>query len=197
MMINMSSISSTTADSTLPSTTTVTTSTTTTSLTTSTTITSTISTNLTTLYEECLQNYSPSTCRLAEFIHVLAYFLLAASFFPQIIYIFNHRSKYVAGISYMWIIIRVLGLISLIVAHAFNWSSIFEFIAIISTIVVLVQILLYADNLHRQQQLILLGSSLLTWIIGGGIMLSIRKYESFLNIIAYLLLSVHMLPQVR
>ncbi|CAF0762276.1 unnamed protein product [Rotaria sp. Silwood1] len=159
-------------------------------------LTSIISANKSSFYENCLQKYSASTCKLAEFIRVLAYLLLGVSFLPQIIHLFNHGSRYISGISYMWIIIRVLGLASLMVAHAFNWSFIFELVAMVSTIAIFIQIFMYADNLHRQQKIILLASSLLTWIIGGGIILLLRKYEDFLIMTGYLLLSVHMLPQI-
>ncbi|CAF3481827.1 unnamed protein product [Rotaria sordida] len=185
MSNNMTSISSSTLLTTIFST-----------INSTTVLTSTISTHQNTFYENCLQKYSLSTCRLAEFVRVLAYLFLAVSFLPQIIHLFNHGSRYIAGISYMWIIIRVLGLASLMVAHAFNWSFVFELIAIISTIAIFIQIFIYADNLHRQQKIILIGSGLLTWIIGGGIILLLRKYENLLIVTGYLLLSVHMLPQI-
>ncbi|CAF3565322.1 unnamed protein product [Rotaria sordida] len=185
MSNNMTSISSSTLVTTIFST-----------INSTTVLTSTISTHTNTFYENCLQKYSLSTCRLAEFVRVLAYLFLAVSFLPQIIHLFNHGSRYIAGISYMWIIIRVLGLASLMVAHAYNWSFVFELIAIISTIAIFIQIFIYADNLHRQQKIILIGSGLLTWIIGGGIILLLRKYENLLIVTGYLLLSVHMLPQI-
>src|SRR4051794_36620189 len=56
--------------------------------------------------DSCLLKYSSSTCRLGEFIRVLAYLLLAVSLLPQILHLFNHGSRYIAGISYMWMIIR-------------------------------------------------------------------------------------------
>jgi hypothetical protein len=121
---------------------------------------------------------------------------LAISLLPQIVHLFNHGSRYIAGISYMWIIIRVLGLTSLMFAHAFEWSSVFEFIALISTIAMFIQIFIYADNLHRQNKVVLIATSLGIWMVGGGIILLTRKYEDFLKITGYLLLSVHMLPQV-
>ena len=164
---------------------------------TSTTTTATISQNQSTNYENCLLKYSRGTCRLAEFIRVLVYLLLAVSLFPQIFHLSHHGSRYIAGISYMWITIRVLALASLMVAHAFSWASIFEFIALLSTLAIFAQIFIYADNLHRQQKIFLLGASLATWMIGGGIILLLRKYVSFLTTIGYLLLSIHMLPQVR
>jgi hypothetical protein len=161
----------------------------------STILTSTISSNQT---DSCLQkNYSPATCRFAEFIRVLAYLFLSVSLVPQIIHLVNNGSRYIAGISYMWIIIRILGLASLMVAHAFKWQSIFEFIALISTIAMFIQIFIYADNLHRQQKVILIITSVSIWMIGGGIILLTRKHKEFLIMIGYLLLSVHMLPQVR
>jgi hypothetical protein len=161
------------------------------------TITATVSQNQSTNYQDCLQKYSKSTCRLAEFIRVLAYLLLAVSLLPQIIHLATHGSRYIAGISYMWIIIRVLGLASLMVAHAFNWSSVFEFIALLSTLAIFIQIFIYADNLHRQQKVVLISTSVLIWVIGGGIILLLKKRETFLIMVGYLLLSMHMLPQVR
>ncbi|CAF3482460.1 unnamed protein product [Rotaria socialis] len=158
--------------------------------------TSTTPANASTFYDNCLRQYSTSTCRLGEFVRVIAYLFLAVSFIPQIIYLFHHGSRYIAGISYLWLIIRVLGLTALMVAHAFNWPSIFELIAIISTIAVFIQIFIHADNLHRQQKIILIGGSLLTWIIGGGIILLLRQHDKFLILTGYLLLSVHMLPQI-
>jgi hypothetical protein len=122
---------------------------------------------------------------------------LGVSFLPQILHLVNHGSRYIAGISYMWLIIRVLGLASLMVAHAFKWSSIFELIALISTVIILIQIFIYADNLHRQQKIILIGTSLLTWLIGGAIILLLRNRDGILIPIGYLLLSIHTLPQVR
>jgi hypothetical protein len=168
-----------------------------TSTTTTLATTTTISNNASTHYQTCLQNYSKSTCRLAEFIRVLAYLLLTVSLLPQIIHLFNHGSRYIAGISYMWIVIRVLGLASLLVAHAFQWSSIFELIALVSTVVIFVQIFIYGDNLHRQQKVILMGTSVATWLVGGSIILLLRKREDFLMMTGYVLLAVHMLPQVK
>ena len=157
---------------------------------------STITPNSSSNVDLCLKKYSTATCRLAEFIRVLAYLLLAVSLLPQIIHLFHHGSRYIAGISYMWIIIRVLGLTSLMVAHAFKWSAVFEFIALVATVALFIQIFIYADNLHRQQKVVLITTSLGVWIIGGGIILLLRKREEFLIMTGYLLLSVHMLPQV-
>ena len=145
----------------------------------------------------CTQNFSVGTCRFADFIRVLAYILLGVSLIPQILYSFQHGSRYISGISYMWIIIRVLGLTSLMVAHAFKWTFFFELIAIISTIIMLAQILYLADNLHRQQKIVLIGTSLGVWMVGGGIILLTRNYVNFLVMTGYILLSVHMLPQVK
>jgi hypothetical protein len=162
-----------------------------------TTLTSTISQNASENENYCSKNPASLTCRLADFVRVLALLLLAISLLPQIVHLFNHGSRYIAGISYMWIIIRVLALASLMIAHAFEWSSILEFIALISTIAMFIQIFIYADNLHRQQKVVLITTSLAIWMIGGGIILLARKNKDFLMITGYLLLSVHMLPQVR
>jgi hypothetical protein len=153
--------------------------------------------NQSTPYKICLQNNPVSTCRLAEFLRVLAYLFLAVSLIPQIVHLFNHGSRYIAGISYMWIVVRVLALASLLVAHAFNWSSIFELIALTSTVIIFIQIMVYADNLHRQQKLVLVIASLSTWVIGGGLILLLRNRETFLIMTGYALLAIHMLPQVR
>lgn len=153
--------------------------------------------NSNTTIDYCLQRYSAGTCRLASFIRVLAYLLLSCSLIPQIVHLIYHGSRYIAGVSYMWIVIRVLALSSLIIAHAYKWPTFFELIALISTLVMFVQIFIYADNLHRQQKLLLIISSLATWMIGIGIMLILRKHETFLIMLGYLFLAVHMLPQVN
>ena len=160
-------------------------------------INSTIAPNQITPYTTCLQQFSPSTCRLAEFIRVLAYLFLAVSLIPQVVHLFNHGSRYIAGISYIWIVVRVLALTSLMVAHTFDYVSIFELIALVSTVIIFIQITIYADNLHRQQKLILVIVSLSAWLIGGGLILLLRKQVTFLLITGYALLAIHMLPQVR
>ncbi|CAF0777207.1 unnamed protein product [Adineta ricciae] len=163
---------------------------------TSTMLTSTRSSNITNITNSCLLKNSPSTCRLGEFIRVLAYLFLGVSLLPQILHLFNNGSKYIAGISYMWLIIRVLALTSLVLAHAFQWSSILELIALISTIIIFIQIFIYADNFHRQQKIILISASLLTWAIGGFLLLLIRKRPDYLLTFGYILLSIHTLPQI-
>jgi hypothetical protein len=82
-------------------------------------------------------------------------------------------------------------------AHTFGWASIFEFIALVSTAIIFIQILFYADNLHRQHKLILIITSIVTWIVGGFIILLVQKYKDILMVAAYLLFASHMLPQVR
>jgi hypothetical protein len=83
------------------------------------------------------------------------------------------------------------------VAHAPKWPFVFEFIALMTTIAMFIQIFIYADNLHRQQKVVLITTGLVVWMIGGGIILLLRNQENFLIMTGYVLLSVHMLPQVR
>lgn len=145
----------------------------------------------------CSERLSLFQCYLTVLIHSFAYLFLAFSLFPQIIHLFIYRTRYISGISYIWIIIRILALISLMVAHNLKWSSVSEFIAIISTIIIFLQIIVYSNSLHRQNKLILITISLFIWIIGGSIILLVIKQNNVLITIGYLLLAVHMLPQVR
>jgi len=147
--------------------------------------------------KHCSETFSLSQCYLTVWIRSFASILLAFSLLPQIIHLFNYRTRYISGISYIWIIIRILALTSLMVAHTLKWSSILEFIAIISTIIIYLQTIVFSNNLHRQNKVILIMISLVIWIIGGSIPLFFIKQEKLLTTIGYLLLAVHMLPQVR
>lgn len=127
---------------------------------------------------------------------MLAYLLLCVSLLPQIIHIANHGSKYIAGVSYIWLIVRALALASLMLAHAYNWTSIFELIALVSTVILFIQIFIYADNLHRQQKIVLGAAGALTCLVGGFILILLRGRPSFLITLGYTLLAMHTLPQV-
>ena len=153
--------------------------------------------NSSTIYEECLLNNPLSTCRLAESIRVLAYFLLAVSLGPQIIHLFRFGSKYIAGISYSWIVLRALALAGLMMGHVFNWSTIFEFLALVSAVMIFLEIVIFAENLHRQQRLTLVGVTLITWIIGITLIVTLRNRVTFLVPLSHTILAIHMLPQVK
>jgi hypothetical protein len=146
--------------------------------------------------KHCSGKFFLSSCYWAEFGRTFAYFLLALSLLPQIIHLFNYRTRYIAGISYIWIIIRVLALMSLVVAHAFGWSTILELIAFLSTIIIFLQILVLSNNLHRQNKIILMIISLSIWGIGRILIFFFIKQEQVLITIGYLLLAIQILPQV-
>ena len=145
----------------------------------------------------CFERFSTARCYLIKFGHTFAFFLLAFSLFPQILKLFGYRHRYVAGISYMWVIIRILALTSLLVAHAFKWSSIFELIAFVSMIIIFFQIVTFSNNLHRQNKIILIVISVSVWSIGRILMFFFVKQERTLLTIAYILFGSQMLPQVK
>jgi hypothetical protein len=144
----------------------------------------------------CSERFSLSTCYLAEFSRSFAYCLLALSLLPQIIHLFTYRTRYIAGISYMWIIIRILALTSFLVAHNFAWLSILELIALISTIIIFLQIIGFS-NIHRQNKIILIVITISIWIIERILFFFFVKQKHLLITIGYLLFAVQMLPQVR
>ncbi|CAF2389913.1 unnamed protein product [Rotaria sp. Silwood2] len=143
----------------------------------------------------CVERSSITRCYLLPIVCMLAYLSLAFSLLPQIIHLFNHRSRYIAGISYIWIIIRALALIFLIVEHAFKWTSTSKLFAFISTMVILLQIILFSNKLHRQNKIILIVISLCIWIIGLSIIFFSRNKGLLINI-GYILLATQMLPQI-
>jgi len=145
----------------------------------------------------CSERFSISRCYLTEFGRHVAYFLLAFSLLPQIIHLFFYRTRYIAGISYLWIIIRILALTSLMIAHTFKWSTILELIAFISTIIIFLQILIFSNSLYRQNKIILIVFTLCIWSIGRIFIVFFVKQEHSLITIGYLLFAVQMLPQVR
>ena len=148
-------------------------------------------------YKYCSERFSTLQCYLIILICYLPYLLLAFSLFPQIIHLFNYRTRYIAGVSYVWITIRILALTLLMVGHTSKWLSIFEFIAIISTIIIFSQIIIFSKSLHRQNKLILIIISALIWIIGGSIIFFFIEQKKLLLTVGYLSLAGHMLPQVR
>ncbi|CAF0781715.1 unnamed protein product [Rotaria sordida] len=144
----------------------------------------------------CVERFSIARCYLRAFVYMLAYLCSAFSLLPQIIHLFNYRTRYIAGISYIWIIIRVLALIFLIIGHVFKWASILELMAFISTIAVFIQIILFSKNLHRQNKINLIVISVSIWIIGLIIVFFFRKQKDLLINIGYILLAMQMLSQV-
>ena len=147
-------------------------------------------------YDHCLEKFSISQWHFLEFFHTLAYILSAASLFPQIIHLQNYR-VHVVGISYIWIIMRGLAFITLIIGHGFTWLGILEFVALISTLVIFLQIISFSNHLHRKNKLILIMISSFLWINGGILSFFLRMPKSSFINIGYLLLAIHVLPQVR
>jgi hypothetical protein len=141
----------------------------------------------------CSERYSISRCFLVEF----AYILLAFSLLPQIIYLNIYRARYIAGISYIWLIIRILALTSLLVAHPVKWALMCELFAFILTLIIFLQILIYPNNLPRKNKIILIIVSLSVWSLGRILIFFFVKQEHLLMTIGYLLFAVQMLPQVR
>jgi hypothetical protein len=144
----------------------------------------------------CLLQNSEATCRLADAIRILAYLLFSVALLPQIIHLFRHGSKYIAGVSYIWIGWRVIALGALMMSHPFSTISVLEFIAFVSSIAIFLEILLYADGLHRQQKVVLVASTVGLWFVLGLVILSLKSRSEILHVIGTLLLAVHMLPQV-
>jgi hypothetical protein len=147
--------------------------------------------------ELCLEGFSKLRCYIAEFGHVCAYIILAFALLPQIIHLFDYRNQCIAGISYLWIIIRVLALTSLMVAYAFEWAFISELATFISTIIIFLQIIFFSNNLHRQNKIILTVVALSIWIIGRILLFFFVQHKHSLITIGYILLAIQMLPQVR
>ncbi|CAF1020699.1 unnamed protein product [Adineta steineri] len=143
-----------------------------------------------------LKKLSISNCRFISLIHGLTYFLLALSLLPQIIHLFKYGRRYIAGISYIWIIIRILALTLLIVANTMKWTIIFEFIAILTTFGIFLQIINYSNNLGRQNKLKLILFSLFICFVGGSMIFLLTKQKNLLINIGYILLAVHILPQI-
>ncbi|CAF0872948.1 unnamed protein product, partial [Didymodactylos carnosus] len=144
----------------------------------------------------CREKYNNYTCYLAAIIYYIAYIFVALAFLPQIVDIFRYRSRTIMGISYMWIIARILAFIPLIIVHSFQLISFFEMCALLTTLTIFIQIILFADNLHRRLKVILVVVSVVTWSTFTTIMFALRSHTSLLLGIAFTILSVHMLPQI-
>jgi hypothetical protein len=141
----------------------------------------------------CLDKFSISSCFLAEFSGIIAQFILAFTLFPQILYLFYYRKRYIDGISYLSIIIRIVALILLITADAVKWVWIVELIA---TIIIFLQIII-GLNAPDRNKCTFISISLVIWIISSGIIIYFREQKDVLKNIGYALLAVHMLPQVK
>lgn len=143
--------------------------------------------------KHCLEKYSLTSCFFTEFSGIIGQFILAFSLFPQIIYFCYFPTRYIAGISYSSIIIRIVALILLITADTIKWPWI---IVLIATIIIFIFII--NDLISRQEsKFILITISLIIWIISSGIVIHFRKQKDSLKTIGYALLAVHMLPQVK
>jgi hypothetical protein len=82
-------------------------------------------------------------------------------------------------------------------ARGFRWASILELAAFISTIIIFLQIIIFSNNLHRQNKIILIVTALLIWTIGKILIFFFVKQERSLTTVSYVLLAIQMLPQVR
>ena len=147
--------------------------------------------------EFCPERFSARKIYWLDWTQSLAPWLLAVALLPQIIYLLYYRTRYIAGISYISIIIRVLALVSLTGGHNTRFSWMGEFISFCSTTIIFLQILVFSNYLPRRNQLYLFLISFLIWIIGGGFLIYVIKKRRYLKTIGYLLLAAHMLPQVR
>ena len=147
--------------------------------------------------KSCSKRFSNLSCYITEFGHTCAYMILVFALLPQIIHLFTYRNRCIAGISYLWIILRVLALTALLVAHAFRWAFLSELATFVSTIIIFLQIIFFSNNLHRQNKLILTVVAVLVWTIGRVLLFFfVMQNRSFITI-GYALLAMQMLPQVR
>lgn len=150
----------------------------------------------------CFEKYDTLRCYLSVYGHnfiyfILGFFFLTCSLMPQIVNLFQYNTRFIAGISYQWIILRVLALTILISAHTLGWSGLMELIALLSTIIIFIQILMYSNNLHRTNKIILAIISISMWIIGRILISFFIKEKYIMMDIGYLLFAMQMLPQVR
>ncbi|CAF3451414.1 unnamed protein product [Rotaria socialis] len=133
---------------------------------------------------------------LFEFIRISAHILLAFALFPQIIHLFKYRTRYIAGISYIWVIIRILALILLAVGNTLGWASIFQFVTFLLSMIIFFQIIAFSNNLHRENKKILIVTSLFFWIIGLILIFFFGKQHCLMKNIGYILMAIQMLPQI-
>lgn len=136
-------------------------------------------------------------CSVYEFFRIAGPILLALSLLPQLIHLFRYRVRFIAGISYIWIIIRILALMFLKVEEASKWASLFKLIGCIITFIVFCQILTFSRNFHMQNKIILIVSSFLIWMTGSIFLFYRGNHQHILAIIGYSLFAVQMLPQVK
>lgn len=147
--------------------------------------------------KSCTERFGRVQCYLTKHGQNFAYFLLALALLPQIIHLFKSTHRYIAGVSYIWIIIRIFALISLILAHSFHWRSILEFIGLLMTMFIFAEIIIFSNNLHRQNKIILIVISGLLWIIGKFLVYFLVKDRRVLINLVYILFAIQMLPQVK
>jgi hypothetical protein len=147
--------------------------------------------------KSCSEEFSKLNCYITEYGHTCAYIILALALLPQILHLFDYRNRHIAGVSYLWIIIRVFALISLMVGHVYGWASVSELAAFISTIIIFLQIIFFSKNLHRQNKIILIVAALSIWIMGRILLFFFVTQRRSLITIGYVLLAIQMLPQVK
>lgn len=147
--------------------------------------------------KSCTGRFSRAQCYLTNHGQSLVYFLLTLALLPQILHLYQTRHRYVAGVSYLWIIIRIFALMLLVIAHSFKWLSLLELMGLLMSLIIFAQIIVFSNNLHRQNKIIFVVISGIIWI--GGILLVIffvKEKRVFINIIQ-ILFAVQMIPQVR
>ena len=65
------------------------------------------------------------------------------------------------------------------------------------SIVIFTQIVLFSNNLHRQNKIILIVVSLVIWLTGKILIYYLVKEKRVLINIIYILFAIQMLPQVK
>ena len=147
--------------------------------------------------KSCTERLDKIQCFMNRHGQTAAYFFLALALLPQILHLQRSVHRYVAGVSYLWIIIRIFALMSLILVKSFHWLSVFVCIGLIMSIVIFTQIVLFSNNLHRQNKIILIVVSLVIWLTGKILIYYLVKEKRVLINIIYILFAIQMLPQVK
>lgn len=145
----------------------------------------------------CSERFSRVQCYLTRHGQSLVYLLLAIALLPQIVHLYRTRHRYIAGISYLWIIIRIFALALLILAHPLKWFSLLELMSLLTTMIIFAQIIIFSNNLHRQNKIILFVVCTILWAGGFSLVMFLVKENRVLINIVHILFAVQMIPQVR
>ena len=147
--------------------------------------------------KSCTERFSLVQCYLTRHGQSLVYLLLAVALLPQIFHLYQTRHRYVAGVSYLWIIIRIFALMLSVIAHSFKWLSILKVMGLMMSIIIFSQIVIFTNNLHRQNKIIFVVVSTIIWIGGISLIIFFVKEKQVLINIIQILFAVQMIPQVR